>query len=431
MKIFNQEYRNRTIWIGVYYVLLLLLLFAWGNQNTSPPFIYKIAYCCLLFFPALFKHYDYVPMLFVGFSSIALYGYAHSFMPTYLPIYVVGLIVFSVFCVPKRRTGYKLPGIVVFLGVYTLLVDLVTEAKIENITYSIIIIILLGNFINKDINKTTISKYAAGLTLTTLVLSAYYILYRDSFTVEYYALDSGLERSGWMDPNYFGMVIGMGSVTAIMQLIRIKELGLLEKLFYLSTIILSLPTLVLNASRGAILAVGVSVSILLLFSKLRTLYKVILIALITGFICYLYNNSYFDLLEYRILNDSGTGSGRTDIWQRKLSAFVENPIYWLTGYGNIGGKELGMGQAYGSHNDYIAILCAYGLIGILTFVFMLAYPIIKLKKEATNKTIVIALTVYMFVVCMTLEPYTAGRLPYFLYYLFVLLLLSASNARRL
>lgn len=432
MKIFFQEYKSSRIWVGLYYLLLILILSLWGNGGTSPNMSYKIVYYICLLFPALLNQSDYVPMLIVGFSGVALYGYAYTFMPTYLPVYLVSLFGFYFLFIKSKHFRFKLPNIVILFGLYTLFVDLIMNLSIENITYSVFIIVILGRYLNNDIEWNAISKYSAGLSLVTLVLSTYFIIFQDRFTEDYYAQGSGLERSGWMDPNYFGMVIGMGTVAAMVQITKYRELGIIEKFFYIITIAISIPTLVLNASRGSLLAVAFSFAILLVFSKVGRIYKIFILAVIFGFIIYLYNNSYFDLLEYRVLNDSGTGSGRTEIWEQKLNAFYSGEkLYWIIGYGNVGGKELGMSYAFGSHNDYVAILCAYGFVGLSMFISMLVYPIIKLKKNATNKCIVIAVTIYMVIVCMTLEPYTAGRLPYFSYLLYALLIMSAANSQKL
>ena len=432
MRVFFEEYSSKKIWLGLYYLALILVLSAWGDGNTSPNITYKVVYFICLIIPALMRQTSFIPTLVVGFSGIALYGYAYSFMPTYLPIYLASLLIIYMFFVKDKVNTFSLPKIVIAFCLYTLFVDIVMNMTIENITYSLLIIFLLGKYLNNNTNWNTVSKYSSGLALTTIVLSAYFVVFQDRFAQDYYAQGSSLERSGWMDPNYFGMVIGMGTVASMIQLTRLKELGLPEKIFYIATIVLSLVTLVLNASRGSILAVAVSFAIIVLFSGIKGSYKFITLALTFGFVIYLYNNSYFDLLEYRILNDSGTGSGRSEIWEKKLDAFINgDKLAWFIGYGNVGGKELGMSSAFGSHNDYVAILCAYGGVGLLTFISMILYPIAKLKKYSTNKILVYAATVYIIVMCMTLEPYTAGRLPYFSYFLYCLLLMSASNKQNL
>lgn len=372
-------------------------------------------------------------MLVVSFASIGLYGYAYSFMPTYLPVYLGGLFLFYLAYSKSKIQTYKTPTLLVVFGIFTIIMDLVTASSIENISYSIFIIILLCKFINNTVDRSTVSKFSFAFSLMTLVLSLYFILLRDQFTQDYYAQGSGLERTGWMDPNYFGMVLGMGTVASIIQISSFRLLGFGEKIFYLATVVLSVPTLVLNASRGAILAVAVSFAFVIIFSKVKPIYKIIVLLITVLFLYYLYDNSYFDLLEYRIDHDSGTGSGRTTIWHKKMEAFWNGePYTWLVGYGNVGGKELAFANhAFGSHNDYIAILCAYGLIGLTMFIGLLLYPILNLSEKSTNKAIVLSVSVYIIMMCTTLEPYTAGRFPYFCFYLYSLLIMSASNNQKL
>lgn len=411
---------------------MLYIISYWTDNNTSPNIAFKIVFYLCLLLPALIKASEFVPTLIIGFSGIALYGFAYSYMPTYLPVYLGSLFIFYLLFIRTSKNQFKVPKRFIGLGIYTLFIDLITNLQPDNITYSIFIVGIMGLFLDKYISKETMAKLSFAFSLCTIVLSMYFLLFQDMFTRDYYAQGSGLERIGWMDANYFGMVVGMGLVTAIIELTKFKDLGIIEKNFYIATLIFSLPTLILNASRGAILAVCISFTIIVIFSKMGRSLKTLIIFATVAFLIYLYNNNYFELLAYRINNDSNGGSGRTEIWVKKLSAFFEgDKLLWLIGYGNVGGKELGMGWAFGSHNDYVAILCAYGAIGLLFFISMLLYPIIKLKKRATGRPLVLAAFAYILTMCFTLEPYTAGRLSYFFFYFYVLVLMQAANNQEL
>lgn len=432
MRTFFEEYSNKKIWVALYYLVLVLILSSWTDTSSSPNPIYKIAYLVVLLLPALIKAPDYIPCLIIGFSGVALYGYTSSYMPTYVPVYLGVLLISYLIFVKNKCFRLKSPNFVICFAVYAALIDLVNGYYVENITFSLLIISVLAKFLKCEISEKDISRASFGFAFTTFMLSLYFLVFKEQFTQDYYAQGSGLERTGWMDPNYFGMVLGMGTVSSMVLLSRIKELGFYEKLFYFATIALSVPVLVLNASRGAILAVAVSFAFMLLFSKTKLAYKIIVIAITFVFVFYLFNNSFFDLLAYRIVNDSGTGSGRIVIWQKKINAFLySNPFSMLFGNGNIGGKELGMGKAVGSHNDYIAILCAYGIVGLLFFLYMLIYPIISIKRDATKKVLVWTVTIYIIMACVTLEPYVAGRLPFFFFYFYAILMTHASNNQRL
>ena len=93
MRVFFEEYSSKKIWLGLYYLALILVLSAWGDGNTSPNITYKVVYFICLIIPALMRQTSFIPTLVVGFSGIALYGYAYSFMPTYLPIYLASLLI--------------------------------------------------------------------------------------------------------------------------------------------------------------------------------------------------------------------------------------------------------------------------------------------------------------------------------------------------
>ena len=85
--------------------------------------------------------------------------------------------------------------------------------------------------------------------------------------------------------------------------------------------------------------------------------------LIVGLVIYLYDEGYFDLLLYRIENDDSMGSGRGDIWKKKLLSFSEtcSTFEWIFGVGIIKGFMLAFtGGGYGFHNVFVAffIICS-------------------------------------------------------------------------
>ena len=139
---------------------------------------------------------------------------------------------------------------------------------------------------------------------------------------------------------------------------------------------------------------------------------------------FLYNNSYFELLEYRVESDS-TGSGRTVIWERRLTEFFQgSSLRLLFGYGHDAAMTLGTTPyRIGSHNDYVAFLVEYGLIGLASFLYMLAFPIIKILRKGGLVGLyqVLTLSVYIAVGCLTLEPFTLGRIPFYMFYLYIIL----------
>lgn len=100
------------------------------------------------------------------------------------------------------------------------------------------------------------------------------------------------------------------------------------------------------------------------------------------FLVFLYNNDYFEIIEMRMENESGGGSGRLTIWENKLNAFNNeiNPLRWIFGNGYEGGYALGYinyngGAGRGFHNDYLAHLCDYGIVGLCLFLSVMISPL--------------------------------------------------------
>ena len=147
----------------------------------------------------------------------------------------------------------------------------------------------------------------------------------------------------------------------------------------------------------------------------------------------MYQFGLFNALEQRIIEDEdATGSGRTNIWALKLLLFSEEPTYkLLTGLGNRGGFMLGYIGGYSFHNDFVAFFVSYGVIGFCLLVYMLLYPLCLVRRNKENKAIVTALTIYLLLCCMTLEPLNAGRLTYFYMYLFIYILAKQKSPQML
>jgi O-antigen ligase len=227
---------------------------------------------------------------------------------------------------------------------------------------------------------------------------------------------SDMERVMWADPNYLGGVIGMGGMIAALLLFQNNNSTL--KIFLGIALLIAITALVRNASRGALLAIISGVSILFLGGKLKLWKKIIILAVMTAFIYILYNSSYFDLLEYRLENDTGGGSGRIGIWMNKWNAYINNSSIFqlLFGMGYDNGYKAGFSYNRAFHNDFLAFLVDYGLVGFIAFLSLFFYP---LKGFLFKNKAVLGCVVYLFVNCMLLEPFSLGVLQYYVFWLYI------------
>ena len=425
--------RKTNIYLIVYYFILLLMLVSRKDATSEPSIVLRLGFLIAVVAPCLISKSVSYPAVIIMFSTIARFGFAYSYMPYMTYIYV--FITLLVFIIYERYRGIniiKAPPFLIFFTIYIFFIDTITGfrnpyAKFpEEIFYCFLMLLCFFNISSKTYSET-LKQLPIIVSIITIVLSLFFLLNRNEFAQDY-GYDTGLERSGWTDPNYFGMVIGMGAIISIITLFekKWKHLPLLEKILYISGIIISVPALVLNASRGALLSLIISFIVVILFSKSKMLYKVLIILLSLVGIAYLYNNNYFELLEYRISSDDGTGSNRTVIWTNKLEHFINGSIINIVfGYGYAGGGYI-TGEGLGFHNEFVAFLVDYGIVGLSLLCYMLYYPLKFIKRKDGNFYVVITLLVYLGLCLMTLEPLTLAIPSFFLLYLYIVII-SKSN----
>lgn len=410
--------------ILIYYLVLLLIMLLRNNEQV-PNLIIRYGFMIAFFVPLILKYRELYPSFLVCFMTVGLNSFAYSFFPYntffYFVISFVGLFFInkSNFVVTIANKWY------IILLLLILSIDILDNGNPNNVFYSFIITSIFTFYIR---GKEGNARFFMVNTfcVITFALSIIYFQNYDKFA-QTYEFGQDLKRSTWTDTNYFSGIIGMGVLTSFIMLLKSNQFSVLLKMFWISTICIGFVTQLLLASRGGVLSIACAVFILLLFVKIKTRYKLLVFLFLISFIIWLYSNSYFELLEYRIQNDVGGGSGRTDIWITKLSAFFNqgNIITLLFGNGYYSGSLLGFNHLQGSHNEFVAVLCDYGFIGLAIFIYLLIYPIQIASKS--NRTIVIPIIVYLIITCTTIEPLTLGGMTYFAFYFLAFLYAKKGN----
>lgn len=409
-------------YILIYYAVLFVLVAA--RTSLSPPSaLIRLVFLLSFFLPLFLKYsYLYLPCL-VAFITVSTKHFAFGYMPYEMSTYTA-ISFFSFIVVYGLRRNQNLSINPIFIGVllYLLFINIAYSGSPQNITYSFITV-SLGVLITEVRGRGNITNYMLHcFVFTSLALALIYLMNFEQFLESYNAND-GMERSGWMDANYLSCIIGMGSLSSLILLLKNKQAKLFSRILWVVTISISTISQVLMASRGGLLAVSASFIILILFTDVKKKYKVSIVLVLILFITWLYSNGYFDLLNYRIENDTD-GSGRLDIWQTKLTLFAQNGnmFSWIFGLGSHHAMALSeSGSLVGFHNDFLAILCGYGIIGLSIFIYLIViYPLLKSSKN--SRPIVLTLILYLMLSCMTLEPITLGQIVFLAFYYMILLL---------
>lgn len=279
-----------------------------------------------------------------------------------------------------------------------------------------------------DDNYTIWGAYA--FVLVSIIVSVVYALNFSTYA-EKYNFTSEVMSSHYIDPNYQGGAIGMGVVFAIYLLLNNKATALWLRVMCIACIIVSMVTLFTLASRGSLLAVVVASAFLFLTSEAKFSLKIGAISLAILLVAYAYSNHYMDLLIVRMQEKSiATGTNRTIIWVSKINAFTRdnNILHWLFGIGRMNSLALGEfknaigGAAF--HNQFLAMLVNYGIVGFCGFIYLLVLPIVKATKG--KRMIVSILMLYLAVICLTLEPLTTAFPAFYLFYFYTYIFATRS-----
>ena len=425
VNIITYEIKKNIFW-WLYYAFMMLVLVSWSNHEVAPSEAYRYIYMVLFALPFFFDRHNNFLSFFFLFYTVGLYGIGFSYLPNRTMPYALILIALTI---KNKRLSIKLSGwnrililgflivIVDFFGLFGMeSSDIISDRRI----WPVSIVCLLPLFLSADKNRDA-DKLSFSFIFISLILSLQFILLGSTVAVSYdYA--SGVDRVAWMDPNYFAPIVGVGLLMSVLTLLE-KENGLLMKILLISTIVISAVTIILSASRGAVLAVAISLAIIISMSKANTYYKIFMIVAGAILIILLYNSGFFELLEYRLSDASNlsSGAGRYDIWSKKLDSFIDNgnilSIFFGVGYN--AAFRLGFREGMGFHNDFLAFLCSYGFVGLILFLIVLLWPVFMTKKE--NRTHVLPFTVFLLVVGTTVEPLCNLYMPYWflLFYIYV------------
>lgn len=402
------------------------------DAASEPPMIFRLAFMGAVVFPAVFYKNISYPAIISLFYTLVIFGFSYSFLPYTYNLYVGITFFIAIFFFNKNWNKNIVPPFLLFFILYIFIIDLIYSLFnyqvyiVGNILYSFMLLVFFIIIIGDNI-QGVLSQLSLAFIIITIVLSFLFIETRELFAVDY---GEGLERSGWTDPNYFGCVIGMGTVISMLNIFDSKWYNkkIIEKIIYISALLISVPVLILNASRGALLSVITVFCFLIAFSNVKLGYKIVIFILSIIGCIYLYTNDYFTLLEARILSDDGTGSGRTAIWFAKLDGFLDGNIFQIIfGNGFYRGGTLG-GRLVGFHNDFIGFLVDYGIVGFFMLLYMLYYPMKILPKKSKSRIKIFAIIGYLCVCFLTIEPFLTGILPYFSFYLYAFLLAKKERA---
>lgn len=399
-----------------YYLILILLLSTW-NSEDMPPFYLRMAYLVAVMIPLFGKRSPLFPCILSMFVTISANRFFPSYMP-YMPEYLL-VATLGVLLFVRQKTSVVVPNVLLLFLVVTFFVDLIHSYSVDSISFTLLTVILFYRFMDSDL-KTRGVEMSWSFIIISAVLCIEILIHRGEITYTLTVGTQDFERIGWNDPNYFTGIIGMGALAALQMLVTTINLSKWQRYALIGILLLVFFVSLLVASRGGIAALmGGSVALLILSRRNNSRSSRLLLLLVV-FGGILFSIGAFDMLLSRMANDEGELGGRTIIWVSKLTDFASSasPLDWLFGIGHKAAiatsSYVGNRSIIGFHNDYIAFLLSYGIVGLFLFVFLLVYPIIKFKDACVTAGII-----YIALISFSLEPLSSGSLGYYYFYFFL------------
>jgi len=413
--------------IYIYYLVLVVLMMTWTSVDTAPPMPVRLVYMALVVLPGLYNNKAWLVAALTCFWSISVNGYAYSYMPTMNYLYAL-LALVCLFFHKRPQSVFRSSDYIFLVGflLYFTIENFITSVEVYDISYAFFVLCLFPVMMD-EVDDDAVVLFETVFMVITIVLSFYSLTTQNLFAGRYGTFD-GVERSGWADPNYLAMIVGMGSLVGFSKILKWGENNRLLNIISIAAFLIALPAMLLIASRGAFVCLIGGIAVLIMSSGTKTIYKLLLVAISIGFLIYLYNNSYFDLMEARMEADDGTGSNRSLIWAHKIQYYGEgNVLNYLFGYGFFDGIRAGSSSAGGFHNDYIAFLVCYGAVGLILFLRWLFLPLARLNKQSSSRFMVYACFVYLAFASLTLEPISGGNFPFLAFWFYMIILSKRSN----
>lgn len=114
-------------------------------------------------------------------------------------------------------------------------------------------------------------------------------------------------------------------------------------------------------------------------SKIFKLFLILVIVLIGALIMYGDVIEQSIILLFNRISSDRDGAGRTVVWENCFNYMMNHPISILIGSGSCKYPTLEEGLGAGAHNLLLDITMSWGILGFVSFLFMLSYALKKIK----------------------------------------------------
>src|SRR5690625_3120067 len=341
--------------------------------------------------------------------------------------------------------GINCFGILIFFStIYSKYPQLTTTRSLQFILVTNCLYLMLSNV--QDL-KRLFEEVAKITILFTLIASAYgIIIYKLGsfhltkgiwitriylFDVDFDQIMHGERISSFVgNPNFLGIFL-MYSILACIFFMKNKN-----SIWYVILILFFFYALLLTGSRASMIGVIAGGLFFINYTYFKntlatTAIRILIIGIVIIISGYLFLSpelikSLFSLMG----RESNTLSGREVAWAALIEQIKETPFlgvgYKISAEGILEKNKIPVSH---SHNLYLSILSEVGIIGLITFFYILPWPIFYLfirKKNITSTQSIITSILLSFLINQLFEDMFAPLSYFFIWFFFILYLLIPS-----
>ena len=303
------------------------------------------------------------------------------------------------------------------LGLITPILDTGSRLAMFILVFNVIGPIFKSSTI--DAFKRTLFKFTSYSFPIVFIFNCFYVLYRGNIILEG---TPGFHES----PNLLGVTVSLSSIWFVFNFMQTKKVFL--KIFFSLFFFLTIPVLLLSASRAAVLSLFISLFIVYAMT-LKKSFKSALFVFITlvffGTTLYSYIKPYAQILLYKVESRTNSGditAGRNAMYEDNFKDFLSNPILGV-GFHNVVNKKSSKINADGSleyPSSWFFILSSTGLLGFIYFLQLLLKYLRNIPKlhKLPDHELYTFIIVSFFFIHMNFEGYvySAGGLLFFLFW---------------
>lgn len=182
-----------------------------------------------------------------------------------------------------------------------------------------------------------------------------------------------------------GMICGLGVLYLLYR--SFEQQNKDKKWFYLAIIVLAI-TILLSASRSALLSVCIGLLVMLYQSKRKNggFIKVLIGIVLLGMLTYPLWENYTMGLKTKRANDTELGEygSRTRKWTARMEEFKSSPVYGI-GFASVDKRldVVGIGGVVEPGSSWLGILSMTGILGLLLVIAILIKPFLFLRSHPT------------------------------------------------